>query len=174
MTYLRLAATLLLLAAAGCKGPGREPDPAWQVSDVAAPSDRVLWKVALLSLDRQGYPLGSGLDPSSMELVSGWKSQLAPFSGKGFRTRAELRMEPVEKGRWKVRARVAKQINKSLSRPLDPSYAEWKWVPDDTVSAQILLQHVRSFLETEIELRDRPSDPVEAYLEGRKEAQEDE
>ena len=37
--------------------------------------------------------LAGGLDPSSGVIVTGWRTQLAPFSGDGNRKRAEVRME---------------------------------------------------------------------------------
>ena len=88
----RLLAVLLLPLAAACSSASSGPEPVWQRDEVPAASDRVLWKIALLALDKQGYPLASGLDPSAMVVTTGWKTQLAPFSGEGFRTRAEVRI----------------------------------------------------------------------------------
>lgn len=164
---LALALTLALFGTS-CSTTPKEPDPVWQRVEVPSPSDRVLWKVTLLSLEKGGFPLGGGLDPSSMQLTTGWKLDLAPFSRQGTRRQAEVRMKPSARGVWDVEARVKCQINKSLVKPLDPQYAQWEWTGDDVVAARVLVQHVRSFLQEDIELSDAPEDPIEAYLERQK------
>jgi hypothetical protein len=160
-----LVPLLLVLAPVGACAWNSEPEPRWRGVEVSAPSDRVLWKVTLLSMEKMGFPLAAGLDPGAMVATSGWRTTLAPFRGQGYRTQAEVRMEPVAPGRWHVDARVKRQTNESLAKPLDPRQAEWEWASDDELAATILLQHVRSFLETEIPLTERPADPIEAYLE---------
>jgi hypothetical protein len=124
-----------------------EPEPDWQSTLVHAPSDRVLWKLVLQALQRMDYPLGAGMDPGGMRVESGWKLDLHPFSRKGQRTMAVLQMKPEERGSWKVEARVKRQTNKELARPLDPRYADWVWEPDDIDEARVILQHVRSALD---------------------------
>lgn len=162
---LGLAFVLLPLA---CNTTPKEPEPTWQTAEVPSPSDRVLWKVTLLSLDKMGFPLSSGLDPSSMKLETGWKLELAPFSKEGRRRKAVVNMTPMGRGKWDIQARIKCQMNKSLVKPLDPRYADWEWIADDVVAARILVQHVRSFLQEDIELTETPSDPIEAYLERQK------
>lgn len=166
----RASKTLMVLAlacAAGCASTAKEPSPDWQSSELEAPSDRVLWKVALQSLQRRGFPLGAGLDRGSMTVESGWRNDLQPFSGEGMRLAAELHMVPVRRGVWRVEARVKKQVNQNLGRPLDPRFAEWEWTADETEEARILVQHIRSLLDPAIEPVERVDDPVEAYLEAR-------
>lgn len=136
------------LAAAGCASSNKEPEPAWQTAVVRAPSDRVLWKLGLQALQRLGYPLGAGLDPGAMTAETGWRLDLHPFSRKGERFMAVLRMRPKERGSWTIEARVKKQENRELARPLDPRYADWHWQPDDVEQARVLLQHLRSALES--------------------------
>ena len=121
--------------------------------------------MALRACDKMGFPIGSGLDTSSMVIETGWRTNLQPFRGEGTREKAELRMEPVERGVWRIQARVKRQRNMSLAQPLDPRYADWEWTQDDDVTARLLVQHVRSYLAPDIELVDRPDDPIEAYLE---------
>ena len=136
------------LAASGCSAIEKsEPEPAWQSAVVHAPSDRVLWKLVLQALQRMDYPLGAGLDPGGMKVETGWRLDMHPFSRKGERKMAVLKMKPEERGSWKVEARVKKQTNKELARPLDPRYADWEWEPDDVDEARVLLQHVRSALD---------------------------
>ena len=143
----------------------KEPEPLWQEMQVEAPSDRVLWKLALLSVEKVGFPLAGGLDPSSGVITSGWRTNLQPFQGEGYRMRAEVRLSPTGPGRWAVGARVKKQINDALVAPLDPTRAEWEWAPDDPLVARVLLQHIRSYLDPEIEIgEESPEDPVEALL----------
>ncbi len=160
-----IALAVLLLGFTACSSTPREPDPSWQQGPVQAPSDRVLWKVSLLSLQKMGFPLAGGLDPSSMVAESGWRNHLAPFSGDGFRVMAEVHMDPLGPGEWDVRTRVKKQRNMSIVKPLDARYAEWEWVADDVTAARVLLQHIRTFLEPGIELKERPEDPIEAFIE---------
>ena len=93
-------------------------------------------------------------------VTTGWKTDLQPFSGEGMRTRAEVRMSPIEPGRWRLRARVEKELNKSMANPLDASRAEWKTAPDDERTAGILLMHIRSRLDPELEFA--PVPPAEA------------
>lgn len=137
----------LPLALACSSMKDKEPEADWQSAVIHSPSDRVLWKLVLQSLQRMDYPLGAGLDPGGMKVETGWRLDLHPFSRKGQRTMAVLRMKPEERGSWKVEARVKKQTNKELARPLDPRYADWEWEPDDVDEARILLQHVRSALD---------------------------
>ena len=140
---LRLASLGLCLLAAGCSSLGnKEPEGSWVEAEVSAPSESVVWSLSLLALEKMNFPRGGSAVPSDRRVVSGWQTNLAPFSRKGYRLRAELEMEPLSPGQWKLRSRVAKQINEAQVAPLDASRAEWKWQPDDTVQAQILLQHI--------------------------------
>jgi hypothetical protein len=156
---------LACLALASCSTTPKEPDPSWQSDEVEVPSDDILWKVSLQSLQKMGFPLGSGLDPSSMVVVSGWRTDLQPFHKAGSRTKAELHMEPVRKGVWRVESRVKKQVNKSLVKKLDPTFADWVWVADDTTAARILIQHIRAYLQPAIHAEPRPADPLAPFQE---------
>lgn len=132
----------------------------WRTLEVSAPSDRVLWQLALLALQSQGYPLGAGTDPGARQLESGWKTDLQPFKGDGRRWRALVRMTPLEPGRWKLEARVKCEKNQNLVTPLDAVRAEWEHASDDEAQAQILLQHIRSRLQPELEIM--PARPAPA------------
>ena len=163
---LPLSLGLLVSCAAIGKSLGkREPDPNWQTREIQAPSDRVLWKISLLAVEKMGFPLAGGLDPSAGEIKSGWQTHLAPFGRKGYRMRAEVRLSPLERGRWQVETRVARQINDAIVAPLDPSRADWKWEPDDAVQALILLQHISVAFVPDLELPEEgDGDPLDAYL----------
>jgi hypothetical protein len=143
-----LLSLVLSLVLAGCVGPaGREPDASWSEIEIAAPSQAVLFKLALLTVEGQGYPIAAGTDRGSGAIETGWRTNLQPFQGAGYRLRAVLDIAPVEERRFRVRARVQKQANEAIVAPLDPTRAEWKWREDDVSRAQVLLQHVRSALE---------------------------
>ena len=156
---------LIVVSSLGLSGCNTniESSPTWVDGAVdEVPSDRVLWQVTLLAFDRLGYKRAR-TDRASMVVESGWKNTLAPFSGDGFRTKAEVHLEPEGPSRWNVRARVKKQINKSIVNPLDPSYAEWEWVEDDSVAARILIQHIRSRFGPKFKLEER-ADPLNSRL----------
>lgn len=153
ITVLRLVAIpFLCLALAGCQSltEPSEPDGQWATAEVQAGSERILLEVAVLSLERQSFPIGAGVDPEGLSITTGWKNHLAPFRGDGYRIQALIQSEPLGSGRFRVSVRVKKQINQSIAKPLDLSYAEWEWVEDDTDMARILLQHVRSYFAPEL------------------------
>ena len=145
-----LLAALLALFTCACSSTPEEPDPTWVEGEVVAPSEGVLWTSTLTNLGRLGYPVGSQANRADLSVLSGWKTQLAPFRGKGFRQQVDLRYTPQdgvrEGGRsaWDVSIRVKTQANMSLVRPLDPSYAEWEWRSDDQLEAMIILRHILS------------------------------
>jgi len=138
---------LLALATCACSSKPDEPDPSWKEVEVESRSERVLWNVLVLALQRQGYPLGAELDEPRLVALSGWRNHLAPFKGKGYRLRAELRAESVGGTRYRVSARVSKQLNQALVRPVDLAYAQWEWTDDDELAAEILLRHVESYFD---------------------------
>lgn len=152
---LPLALALLALPAAACTSYARQEaldskEARWSTIEVDAPSDRVVWQLALLALQSQGYPLASGTDPGARAVQSGWKTDLQPFRGEGERRRAMMRLAALEPGRWKVEARVQVEHNKNLVSPLDPARADWKPSADDEMAARTLLQHVRARLAPEL------------------------
>ena len=163
-----LGLVLVALAAAplaiGCSGSHRKPEAQWQSMPdgrpLVAPADSVLWQVTLLALEKQGFPLGSGLDPTTMTATTGWKLQLAPFRGRGTRHEATVRYEPLGGGKYKVQVRVRKELNMALVNQLDPTYAEWEPAPDDVDMARVLLQHIRARLDPTLELRPEDEDPL--------------
>jgi len=162
-----MIAVLILFAAlsTSCRFVNPEPDPSWITREVEAPSDRVLWKLALLSVEDSDYPLTGGLDPSAGEITTGWKLNLQPVSRKGYRERALLEMEPTSPGTWTVKARVQKQMNHAMVAPLDPQRAEWKWAPDNDVAAAIILQKIWSLLDPTFELTPEEMDPFDKLME---------
>jgi len=151
---LRLAPiAFLCLALASCTSTPKEPDALWAEAEIQVGSQRILREVAVLSLERQGFPIGAGIDPEGLSITTSWRNHLAPFRGEGYRQQAVIQAEPLGSGRFRVSVRVKKQINQSIAKPLDLSYAEWEWVEDDEDMARILLQHVRSYFAAEIDPR---------------------
>jgi hypothetical protein len=137
------AAALLLVL--GCSSTKKEPEPTWRSAVVEAPSRGILWDMTVGVLEFSGYPIGTRLDPDSLEAQTGWAVERAPFSGDGVRRRATVRYRPTDEGSWEVDVRVAQQRNVSL-RPLQPEYDEWEWTGDDLEAAQLLLARIRANL----------------------------
>ena len=139
----------------GCQAFGiGEPDPTWVEYEMSAASENVLWQVVCRSLESRRYPLGAGLDPDRLIAQTGWLRSLAPFKGRGYQVRAIVEIEPREGDLFFIRIRVQRQNNEALVNPADPRYAEWVWVPDDETEAKILMRHIRTYLDTDIELGD--------------------
>lgn len=145
-----LAGLALAACMAACNSTDEEPDPIWIEDSVFAPSESVLWTATLQNLYRMGYPVGSQANPNELTILTGWKTQLAPYRGKGYRLQADIRFVPIVGGDltdrrgtgWDVDVRVKKQANMSLVKPLDPAFAEWEWRADDEWEAAILLRHI--------------------------------
>lgn len=148
-----LAAALAFVAS--CKSPFSEPEAPWAGRELAAPSENIAWTVCTMALAKSGFPVGTGADPSTLTIVSGWKTQLAPFRGDGFRERAHLKLAPTTAGQWRVEVRVEREDNMDIKRPMDPSYAEWKPAPDNAEAAELILERVRAFLSSEMPAADK-------------------
>lgn len=160
-----IAVCVFSLGLTACQNTPEEPDPLLAEAQVECGSDNQLWKVVLLSLHQTGFPQGAEMDRGQMHVVTGWKIELSPWKGKGTRKQAEVWCTPLGPDRWDIDVRVRQQINNALARTLDYSYAEWEWVQDDDTMARIVLQHIKGYLNPEIELTDQPADPVEEYLQ---------
>jgi hypothetical protein len=134
-----------------------------EVEPLVAPSEGVLWEVTVVALERMGFPLGSGMDPTTLTAVTGWKNELAVFRGRGKRVQAELHYEALGDDRYAARVRVKQQQNMSLVNQLDPTYADWEWTGDDVDRAEIILQHVRARLAPAFELQKEAADPLRPW-----------
>ena len=97
-------------------------------------------------------------DPLEPSASTGWFVSLAPFKGQGYRERAHIRYERLAEGEFRVSARVERETNQALARPLDISYADWKAAEDNTARARILLQRIRTYLDdtSGFEVGDQP------------------
>lgn len=136
---------LALIPCVACSTLSPKITPRWIDEEVETGSEQVLWEVVLMTLDREGYPIGSGANPAKREVETSWREVLQPFRGRGFRERATVRLEPLPERRYRVRVRVERETNESL-RPTDPVHAEWKPAADDEGAAQRLMQYIRAFM----------------------------
>ncbi|MFN0243353.1 MAG: hypothetical protein ACKVWV_10720 [Planctomycetota bacterium] len=153
--WLRALALFCLVCASGCMSS--RPEPGWVRAPVVPASDRVLWEVTALALEKTGFPIGSGFEPGSRSGTSGWRMSLAPFKGKGFREQCVVRFAPSGPDDLTAEVRVIRDKNDDVSHPLDPSYADWKPEPDNVVRAQIVLQYIQSMLGTPAMNQGRPA-----------------
>lgn len=147
-----LGGALALCLGAGCSSldlhdfDRTSHDEVWVTDQVSAASDRVLLEVLVQALTKEGFPVGTGLDPTRRVAESGWRVDLHPFRGKGYREQAVIRGKALGEGRFDIEVRVRHQTNMDIVRPLDLSYADWKDAPDNEQAAQVLLQLVKSYL----------------------------
>ena len=149
---------LLVLGLFGCAGvfTASTPPPEWIPGEVSAQDDRLLLDVTALALQKSGFPIGTGVDPNALVIVSGWQNSLQPFRGKGWREQCEVRYEKQAPRKYKVAIRVRHEKNDDILQPLNLSYAKWIPEGDDADRARIVLQHIRSLLDTEIEVGRKP------------------
>lgn len=148
-----LACSLALGLGTGCFSPPEEPG--WMEAELEAPTDHIMWRAMLESIEKEGFPLGTGLNPGELRVVSGWNNEPAPFRRQGFREKAELKCERGD-GRYLLDIRVLREMNDDIIRPLDLSYA--KWVPDgiNEDRAHRIVAYMRSFLGEQIETTSAP------------------
>lgn len=118
----------------------------WIEATLEAPSDTILWHVTRLSLEKTGFPIGTGLERSKLTAVSGWHTSLAPFKSDGFRERAHVQYVPLGGREYGVKVRVERETNEDITHPLDLSYAEWKSSPDNVMRAKIVLGYIQATL----------------------------
>ncbi len=158
---MRTILLLLLTLALGACSSG--PKPAWESATLEVRSERMLWEVLRLSLDRADFAVGIGAEPDARRIESAWMVDTSPFKGRGFRRKAHVEYVPSAAGvrnQWDVRVRVAFETNESF-KGLDLRYAEWKRAPDDTPSAQRVMQFARSMLGGgEFQVGPEPTSPL--------------
>lgn len=147
-----LTALVALTALGAMSGCSSKPQSQWVEADMAGPSERVLWEVTRLALRESGFPvIQAGFDPVTRSASSGWRRDMHPFSGEGYRERVVVGYEPGEPGSIRLKVRVQRELNKNISRPLDPEYADWEPAEDDPSRARMILQHILSTLGQPLE-----------------------
>ena len=124
----------------------------WESAETSSVSQHVLNEVVKLALAKSDFPvLGSGFDPVTRTMTSGWRTDLVPMTGRrtrGFRERAWVQYSAAEMGKFKIEVRVEREVNKNLARPLDPEYADWESGPDAVERAKFLLQLIKVSLRS--------------------------
>jgi len=147
-------ACLVLGCLVGCKAS--EPEPKWIRKSVEAENDRLLIDVTALALQKSGFPVGAGIDPGNLTVLSGWHTSLAPFRGEGWREQCEVRYAKHAPRHYEVSIRVRRDKNDDLVHPLDITYAQWLPQEDDVDRSRAVMQHIRSLLETDVKVEEKP------------------
>ena len=148
MKFTKLGAALsaaLLLFTSACSTTPQEK--LWVEGEAPIVSKRVLWEVTRIAFEREGFPqIAPGFDPVKRTVKSGWRTELAPFSGQGFRERAWVKYSTTDSGNLSLEVRIQREVNKTLARPLDPQYADWEEAGDSKDRARFLLQIIKGSL----------------------------
>lgn len=106
-----------------------KPDTTGYKSDgFPAPAQELVYQAAADTLAQQGYVIDHS--NSSVErgvLQTRWDTHFAPFSGKGYRERATVKIVPVAGADqyYRTETNVIRQINKNLVEPSNPVAADW-------------------------------------------------
>lgn len=134
---------------AGCSSLGMSHGETWVSQEAPMVSERVLWTVVESSMIKQGFPvLANEFDPKTNEARSGWRVELHPFKGHGYRERAVVGYALGSAGKLELRVRVEHEVNENLAKPLDLSLANWEGAPDNADKAEILMQTIQSTLRS--------------------------
>jgi hypothetical protein len=156
----RIALLWITLVCALCSACATTQKADWLSDKVHANSDRVLFEVTRVALDKNNFQVGAGLDEAHLSVVSGWNISLAPFRGKGFREQCEIKYTRTAPGDYSVVLRVRREKNDDLVHPLDLTYAEWVSEPDDQDRARIVLQYIKSLLGSDYRPGNKIKEPV--------------
>ncbi len=146
-----LACLVLTVMTTGC-GLSRNQYPVERV--VQADNERFLWDSLRLAIYESDFKVGGGADPSTRQINSAWKLDLAPYKGQGYRTRVLASYQPTRETRedglesFAISIRVEKELNDSF-KSLDLEYAKWKPADDDANAAKAILQRFMGYLGTD-------------------------
>lgn len=149
---LPVVAALCLGWSASCAGTEVYPE-VWKSDELEVPSERLLWEVTVMVLDKEQFPVGSQVDPTTLTALSGWRNNLAPWRYKGYRERAAVRYEQLGPQLYRIEVRVEREVNNDPIRPMDLSYADWQPGPDNEQAALVLIQRIRSWIRPGLEMR---------------------
>lgn len=142
--FMKAVSAAIIIVVAACSTPQKSE---WIEAQAPTVSRRILWDVTRMAFEREGFPqVAPGFDPVTRTVVSGWRMELAPFSGQGYRERAWVRYSTTAEGRLGLEVRVQREANKNVARPLDPQYADWEEAPDSAKRARFLLQLIKGSL----------------------------
>jgi hypothetical protein len=157
-----ILAALLLLCASSLSScaTGMKADPVWVDGEVRTGSEQVLYQAILDGIARSRFTIGGGANKAQRTVVSNWQVELAPFRGDGFREKATVTWQRLEKSRFAVQVRVQREANQDIIKPLDVSYAEWEVRGDNGRRSHAILQRIKSIVGDDLEIgepEDRPS-----------------
>jgi len=125
--YVSLALLALLLpVAAGCSSSGATGE--LRSDGFRAPAKEFVFDVAADVLRKQGF--SPSLESSSKEtwtVVTHWDTSLQPFSGKGYRQRATVKVldVPNRPGWYYTETQVVRQMNDNMLEPSNAMVAQW-------------------------------------------------
>jgi hypothetical protein len=140
---------ILALACVSSPGCASEQPANYATASVTASSERVLWQVTILALEKTHFPIGARMDPATLTATSGWMTSLAPFRGKGYREQCEVHYTPKGPREYDVQVRVRREKNMDIVQPLDLTYAQWEADDDNVERAGVVLQYIKSLLGNE-------------------------
>lgn len=158
-------AAIALSLCAACSTTGSR-DGEWAEADIDIPSERVLRQIAVLAMERNGFPPGTPDGNEAATIVSGWKIDLQPFKGRGMRQKAHLAYEERGAGKFHIFVRVEKDTNEELAKPLDLEQAQWESAPDDQEMASRIVRYMQTMLGNEFQLAPPIEAPVEDLRKG--------
>ncbi len=138
----------LLLAACATSGSGE----GWIEADLEVPSERVLRQVAVLALEKNGFPPGTEDEGLQNTVSSGWLVSLQPFKGDGTRMKAHVHYDEKGPRTWLVGVRVERETNEELGKTLELAQAKWESGPDDQDTATRILNYMQTVLGVEFKL----------------------
>ena len=120
-----LALAVLLFAACSSN---TQPTGGSASQGFPAPDIDVVFHRTVMALEEQGFSADLEMsDEQSGQVVSRWRTSLAPFAGKGFRDQAKVRITPVEgnPGFFTTETQVIRETNNNMSDPSNPGAATW-------------------------------------------------
>jgi len=124
----------------------------WIESDLEVPSERVLRQIALLALEKNGFPPGTEEEGAQNTVSSGWLVSLQPFKSDGTRMKAHVHYDEQGPRSWLVGVRVENETNEELGKTLELARAKWEAGPDDQETAKRILNYMQVVLGTEFKL----------------------
>jgi len=161
LSRLALVAALvlptLLAACEGMQNPlGPNPDNELpedgdfvRSKPLTAPEFDFLWERSKFMLQTDGYGIdGSRTNREDREIVSQWKTMLAPSRYQGKRRRVVLRFEEGDEGTWFAEAAVTVQRNEDIQDPMQIARAVWKSEGPDLPRAEVLIYKLETGFPT--------------------------
>ncbi len=160
-TRSRLTRAALLLAlvvptfVTSCEGMNNPfgPDPANMMPEghdfvrskpLAVPEFDFLWERCKFMMQTDGFGIdGSRSSRDKKEIVSQWKTILAPARYQGKRRRIVMRFEEAGE-RWIASAAVVVQRNEDIDNPMEIARAVWKKDDADSRRAEVLIYRLET------------------------------